>query len=66
MATDQREWTRSDLTEVFDWRLAALRRAGYSPKDAWLLAGEKHVDIRLAEKLLATGCQPVTALRILL
>jgi hypothetical protein len=62
------EQQRSDLAEsgLFDWRFTALTRAGYSHVDAWQLAGAKEVDLRVAERLLADGCPPATALRILL
>jgi hypothetical protein len=62
------EEQRSELadTEVFDWRFTALTRAGYPHADAWLLAAAKEVDLRVAERLLAVGCPPATALRILL
>jgi hypothetical protein len=62
------EQTRSDLaeSELFDWRFTALTRAGYPHADAWLLAAAKDVDLRAAERLLAQGCPPATALRILL
>jgi hypothetical protein len=52
--------------EIFDWRFTELTRAGYSDADALLLAREKEVDLRLAERLLVEGCPPSTALRILL
>ena len=52
--------------EIFDWRFTELTRAGYSDSDALLLAGDKDVDLRVAERLLAEGCPPATALRILL
>jgi len=52
--------------EIFDWRFTELMRAGYSDADALLLAREKEVDLRLAERLLVEGCPPSTALRILL
>jgi hypothetical protein len=57
------EEQRSELadTEVCDWRFTALTHA-----DAWLLAAAKEVDLRVAERLLAVGCPPATALRILL
>ena len=62
------EQQRSELAdrELFDWRFGALTRAGYSHGDAWMLAATKEVDLRVAERLLATGCPPATALRILL
>lgn len=50
---------------VFDWRFEELQRAGYSTSDAWLLAAAKHVDLRLAVRLLVDGCPPATATRIL-
>lgn len=52
--------------EVFDWRFATLCRAGYAPSDAWQLATNAEVDVRLAEKLLHSGCPVATAMRILL
>jgi hypothetical protein len=52
--------------EIFDWRFTELTRAGYSDADALLLARDKGVDLRVAERLLAEGCPPETALRILL
>jgi hypothetical protein len=62
------EQQRSDLADsaIFDWRHTALKRAGYSPADAFVLACNRDVDLRLAERLLAEGCPPATALRILL
>jgi hypothetical protein len=62
------EQQQSDLVggEVFDWRFTELTRAGYSPADALRLAGNKEVELRVAERLLAEGCPPSTALRILL
>ena len=51
---------------VVAWRFEALRRAGYSAGDAWVVAVEPAIDLRLAERLLAEGCPPATALRILL
>lgn len=51
---------------VVAWRFEALRRAGYSAGDAWVVAVAPEIDLRLAERLLADGCPPATALRILL
>jgi hypothetical protein len=57
---------RTEATRVFDWRFSELVRAGYSADQAWLLASAPEVDVRLAERLLAEGCPPDTARRILL
>jgi hypothetical protein len=51
---------------VFYWRFYALQRAGYPPSEAWQLAAVPDVDLRLAERLLAEGCPPSTAARILI
>jgi hypothetical protein len=53
-------------TEIFEWRFAELTRAGFSHADAWLLAADKEVDLRTAERLIVQGCPPATAVRILL
>jgi hypothetical protein len=66
MATVEQQRVAVDADAVFDWRFASLRRAGYAPDDAWRLASGKNVDVRLAECLLAQGCPPETALRILI
>jgi hypothetical protein len=62
------EQQRNDLADgaIFDWRLSELTRAGYSSADAKLLARDTKVDLRAAERLLAQGCPPGTAVRILL
>jgi hypothetical protein len=62
------EQQQSDLAggEVFNWRFTELTRAGYSHEDAFLLASDREVDLRVAQRLLAEGCPPATALRILL
>jgi hypothetical protein len=65
MATIEHE-TETEQDLVFAWRLEALQRAGYASVDAWLLAGSRDVDLRLAERLLAEGCPPATAARILI
>jgi hypothetical protein len=51
---------------VFEWRFEELVHAGYSTDQAWRLASDPTVDIRLAERLLANGCPTETAQRILL
>lgn len=68
MAMTTAEQQRNTLagSEVFDWRFSELTRAGYPHADAWMLAAATEVDLRAAERLLAQGCPPATALRILL
>lgn len=48
------------------WRAEELERAGYGVDDAIELAVRPDVDLHLAVELLANGCPPETALRILL
>lgn len=62
----ERHQQGSTATTIFDWRFEELRRAGYSFRQAWVLAGARQVDVREAARLLAHGCPPVTALRILI
>jgi hypothetical protein len=66
MATVEQEGVGGADASIFDWRFASLVRAGYLPDQAWRLATSKHVDVRLAERLLAQGCPTSTAVRILL
>jgi hypothetical protein len=47
------------------WRLDALMDAGYAPADAIVLSRREDVDLHLAVRLLAEGCLPETAVRIL-
>ena len=53
-------------SEVVDWRLAQLFRAGYDARDAAVLAARLDVDLHEAIDLLVRGCPSATALRILL
>lgn len=66
MTTAQQQRLDVDGDAIFDWRFEELQRAGYSLREAWLLAGAKQVDVRQAERLLVMGCPTQTALRILL
>jgi len=66
VTTAEQQWNELAAGEVFDWRFTELTRAGFSHADALLLAGDKEVDLRVAERLLAEGCPPSTAVRILL
>ena len=63
---DRRPQERDTIGRVFDWRFAQLVRAGYTYDVAWRLATSREVEIRVAERLLASGCPPETAERILL
>jgi hypothetical protein len=65
MATSLNEAEHVADAEVVAWRYEVLGRAGYSEPEALLLAASREVDLRLAERLLACGCPPETALRIL-
>ena len=55
----------SELT-VEDWRFQQLVVAGWSEKQALVLAASRDVDLHLACDLLAEGCDPDIALQILL
>jgi hypothetical protein len=55
----------NEKDRVFLWRCDVLRRAGYSFKDALMLAISDDVDLHLATELPARGCPHQTALRIL-
>jgi hypothetical protein len=65
MATIEQRPEIEQSSEVFDWRFEQLQRAGYPPPEAWSIAAAKHVDLRMAVRLLAEGCPPQTAARIL-
>ncbi len=55
-----------DADGVLRWRYDELRHAGYRPIDAAELAGARQVDLHVAVDLLIRGCDPATAIRILL
>jgi hypothetical protein len=63
MATIEHEQSEAD--RVAAWRFEVLVRTGYTPSQARKLAAELEVDLRLAERLLAEGCPPDVAARIL-
>ena len=64
--TAQEETRESEPRRVLEWRLAQLRRGGFEPEDAALLASHPEVDLHEALALVRRGCPPKTALRILL
>ena len=56
----------TELERVERWRAEELIRAGYDPDAAAQLAARHDVDIHRAASMLAQGCPPDLALRILL
>jgi hypothetical protein len=58
--------TRSESEAILRWRFNQLVAAGYSDEGASLLSARPNVDLHLATDLLAKGCPPETAIRILL
>ena len=51
---------------VLGWRYEELVRAGYSEREAMLVADRVDVDLHLAVQLVDSGCPSKTAVRILL
>jgi hypothetical protein len=58
--------TDTELELVEQWRLEALRRAGYDAEAATILAASHDVDLHSAIELLERGCPADLALQILL
>jgi hypothetical protein len=55
-----------ESTVVLEWRFSQLTRSGYAAGDALALAARTDVDLHCAADLVARGCPPSVALRILL
>jgi hypothetical protein len=66
MSTVEERRPRPDDADILSWRFCELVRFGFSNDQAFRLASEPAVDIRVAERLLAAGCPVETAQRILL
>jgi hypothetical protein len=66
MNTVEERRPRLEQADILSWRFCELVRAGFSNDQAFRLASEPEVDIRVAERLLAAGCPAETAQRILL
>jgi hypothetical protein len=66
MSTVEERRPKVEEADILSWRFCELVRAGFSNDQAFRLASEPGVDIRLAERLLAAGCPAETAQRILL
>jgi hypothetical protein len=56
----------TELERIERWRSEELFRAGYDPAAAEILAVRHDVDLHGATQLLANGCTPELALKILL
>lgn len=54
-----------EAAEVLAWRFDALCRSGFDLESAALVATNVEIDIHDALSLVARGCPPATALRIL-
>jgi len=69
MSMKTAEFTGIQINEdetVRGWRFEQLTAAGYPRRAAAELAGRRDVDLHVALCLLRRGCDPATALRILL
>jgi hypothetical protein len=55
-----------EVETVLRWRFEELVRVGYEAGEAMVLATHVEVDLHAAVDLVARGCEPATALRILL
>jgi hypothetical protein len=51
--------------EVLRWRLEQLKLAGYTARDARLIARRFDIDLHEATDLVRNGCPPPLAFRIL-
>jgi hypothetical protein len=60
------EEKRREDRVVLGWRYEELVRAGYSEREAMLVADRVDVDLHSAIALIESGCPVKTALRILL
>jgi hypothetical protein len=56
----------SEIDRIEQWRHAELKRAGYDPESALVLAASHDVDLHKAISLLDRGCTVDLALQILL
>ena len=66
MSTADLAYTETEEQRIESWRMEALERAGYDRRAAAILACRKDVDLHQAMSLIANGCTPELALRILL
>jgi hypothetical protein len=65
-ATDIYLVDQTEIERIERWRSEELQRAGFEPRQAGRLAVRHDVDLHTATDLLARGCSPELALKILL
>jgi hypothetical protein len=65
-STDLQTLVETESERIERWRAEELERAGYEPGSAAKIAVRPDIDLHLAIDLLARGCQPDLALKILL
>lgn len=63
---DLQTLVETESERIERWRAEELERAGYEPSSAAKIAVRPDIDLHLAIDLLARGCQPDLALKILL
>jgi hypothetical protein len=56
----------NELERVEQWRAERLERAGFDARGAAQLAARHDIDLHMTLDLVASGCPPEVALRILL
>ena len=66
MSTAHLTLPEPEIEIVEQWRLSALRRAGYDAESAAVLAASHEIDLHAAVSLVERGCSVELALQILL
>jgi len=66
MSAAELKTPESEIERIERWRAGELERAGFEPEAAKVLAARMDVDLHDALDLVAAGCDPELALRILL
>jgi hypothetical protein len=65
-STELQTLIETEAERIERWRAEELERAGYEPRSAAKIAVRADIDLHLARDLLARGCPPDLALKILL
>jgi hypothetical protein len=65
-STELQTLVETESERIERWRAEELERAGYAPGAAAKVAVRPDIDLHLAVDLLARGCPPDLALKILL